>query len=71
MFIIIQAGVLIFGNNGDIRIFDNYLNEKCKIEFPLCYNDILNKGKSIFTGDLNNNNQEVKINEIEVIKIYN
>ena len=60
-----------FGSNGDIRVFDDYLNQKCIIEFPYCYNDILNKGKSIFTGDLNNNNGEVKIKEIEVFKIYN
>ena len=60
-----------FGYNNDIRVFENYLNQNCVIEFPKNYDDILNKGKSIFTGDLNNNNQNVKVNEIEVFRIYN
>jgi len=60
-----------FGNNNDIRVFDNYLDSKCRFNFPTNYDDILNKGKSIFTGDLNNNNTDAKINEIEVFQIYN
>jgi len=34
------------------------------------YKDILGKGKSIFTGDLNNNNNKINLKEIEVFKIY-
>ena len=60
-----------FGANNDIRVFKDYLNEDCRFDFPINYNDILNRGKSIFTWDLNNNNNEAKVNEIEVFRIYN
>jgi hypothetical protein len=60
-----------FGDNNDIRVFGSYLESKCSFLFPTNYNDTLNKGKSIFTGDLNNNNNEAKINEIEVFQINN
>ena len=55
-----------FGSGHDIRIYKNgsYAN------FPSAYQDILGKGKSIFTGDLNNNNQSFKLKEIEVFKIF-
>ena len=59
-----------FGSNNDIRVFEDYLKRKSTIEFPINYNDILNKGRSVFTGDLNNNNMECQINEIEVFQIY-
>ena len=36
--------------------------------FPHYYLDILEKGNSIFTGDLNNNNNKYKIKETEVFK---
>jgi len=56
-----------FGGGHDIQIYNNgtYTN------FPYSYEDILGKGKSIFTGDLNNSNQYFKLNEIEVFKIFN
>ena len=56
-----------FGNGHDIRIYKNgsYAN------FPNAYQDILGKGKSIFTGDLNNSNTSFKLKEIEVFKIFN
>ena len=38
--------------------------------FPSCYQDILGKGKSIFTGDLNNSNYYFNLKEIEVFKIF-
>ena len=38
--------------------------------FPHSYKDILGKGKSIFTGDLNNSNSNFKLKEIEVFKIF-
>ena len=36
----------------------------------ISYQDSLGKGKSIFTGDLNNNNIYYKINEIEAFSLY-
>ena len=54
-----------FGNGHDIKILinDSYAN------FPNSYQDILGKGKSIFTGDLNNTNMNFNIKEIEVFKM--
>ena len=43
---------------------DSYAN------FPNSYKDILSKGKSIFTGDLNNSNIYFNLKEIEVFKIF-
>ena len=37
--------------------------------FPFTYQDSIGKGKSIFTGDPNNNNIYFKIREIEIFKI--
>ena len=56
-----------FGNSHAIKICKNgsYSN------FPSsAYQDILGKGKSLFTGDLNNNNINFKLKEIEVFKIF-
>jgi len=38
--------------------------------FPSHYQDILCKGRSIFTGDLNNSNTNFNLKEIEVFKIF-
>ena len=38
--------------------------------FPRGYKDTLNKGKSIFTGDFNNNNSYFKLMEVEVFKVF-
>jgi len=38
--------------------------------FPNTYPDVLGKGKSIFTGDSNNDNCKFKIKEIEIFKIF-
>ena len=57
----------IFGNGHTIKITKNasYSN------FPSAsYQDSLGKGKSIFTGDLNNDNQKLNLKEIEVFKIF-
>ena len=59
----------VFGHY-DILIYSDFKNREHFSNFPLCYQDTLNKGKSIFTGDLNNNNQSFKIKEIEVFKFY-
>ena len=56
-----------FGGGFDIGIrFEesNYTN------FPHSYQDILGKGRSKFTGDLNNSNAFFNLKEIEVFKIF-
>ena len=56
-----------FGDGHTVKISKNgsYAN------FPsFSYQDILNKGKSIFTGDLNNSNYNINLKEIEVFKIF-
>jgi len=53
-----------FGCDINIHKNDTYAN------FPYNYKDILGKGKSIFTGDLNDSNQYFKLKEIEVFKIF-
>ena len=58
-----------FGGGHDIGIFIN--NSYNYSGFPHSYQDTLGKGKSIFTGDLNNNNNKFKLKEIEVFKVFN
>jgi len=57
-----------FGNGCDIYTFEN--NYYSGSSFPCGYQDILCKGRSIFTGDLNNNNTSFNLKEIEVFKIF-
>lgn len=57
-----------FGNGKDLGIF---VNNRNYTKFPESYQDNLGKSKSIFTGDFNNNNEKIELNEIEVFKIYN
>ena len=59
-----------FGKFSDIGINSDYKNGDSYSSFPSYYQDSLGKGRSIFTGDLNNNNTNFKINEIEVFKLY-
>ena len=54
---------------GDIKIFRDFINSDSRSQFPDDYEDSLGKGKSIFTGDLNNNNYEFKVKDIEVFKL--
>jgi len=56
-----------FGN--DIQTLYNNNNSSCS-SFPNSYQDILSKGRSIFTGDLNNSNTNFYLKEIEVFKIF-
>ena len=58
-----------FGEGCDICIYEDFKSKDSNSDFPCRYQDTLGKGRSIFTGDLNNNNQKIKINEIEVFKI--
>jgi len=59
-----------FGNYNDIDIKSDYKKSVSYSSFPCDYEDILNKGKSIFTGNLDNNKNEFNIKEIEVFKLY-
>ena len=58
--------------NDDLYFYKKFLNQyndNCRSFFPRAFEDNLGKGKSIFTGDLNNNNRYIKLNEIEIFKI--
>ena len=57
-----------FGNGRDIGIDGDFLQKNGYTYFPNTYKDVLNKGKSIFTGDFNNDVDYFKIKEIEVFK---
>ena len=58
-----------FGANHDLYISNNYLNnESSYCRLGSCYTDILGKGNSIFSGDINNN--YFKLKELEVYKLY-
>ena len=64
-------------NNGpsfydDIWIKKDFKDSKSLtyFTFPRAYIDSLGKGKSLFTGDTNNNNDHCIITEIEVFKIF-
>ena len=58
-----------FGKYCDITIMNDYKNNDSLTDFPCRYQDILGKGRSVFTGDYNNSNQKIKIDEIEVFKV--
>ena len=58
----------IFGN--DLYLYNNFTDDNSNYSyFPCSYQDTLGKGKSIFTGDFNNNNIYFKLKEVEVFKI--
>ena len=59
-----------FGGGVDIIIYYDFINSNSNSTFPCSYQDILGKGKSIFTGDANNSNSDFKVEEIEVFKVY-
>ena len=60
----------LFGYECDI--YPRFGNENKSVSnFPRSYQDILGKGKSIFTGDYNNSNTSFFIKEMEVFKLYN
>ena len=59
-----------FGGHHDIMTLHSSDNNSSASGFPYSYKDILGKGKSIFTGDLNNNNEKFNLKEIEVFKIF-
>lgn len=55
----------------DIYIYGDFRNNLCTLNFPRSFKDVLGKGKSIFSGNFNNNISEVKIEDIEVFKVSN
>ena len=57
-----------FGNSGNIG-FDHNLNEGYS-RFPSDYQDTLGKGKSIFTGNLDNNTDKIILKEVEAFKLF-
>ena len=60
-----------FGKGHDLVInFDKPIS-KSWTKFPNTYQDSLGKGRSIFTGDFNNNNEYIILNEIEIFKLLN
>ena len=58
-----------FGDGHDILTLYSS-NNSSYANFSGSYKDILDKGKSIFTGDLNNDNSSFNLKEIEVFKIF-
>ena len=58
-----------FGNGTDLGIIKNFQNDGGYSYFPNTYIDILGKGKSIFTGNKDNNIYKFKVKEIEVFKL--
>ena len=56
-----------FGYGCDLAINTDFINDGSWSNFPSTYQDNLGKGKSIFTGDLNNN--KFKLTEIEIFKL--
>ena len=57
----------VFGGGNDLGIYADISNKGGWSNFPNTYQDILGRGKSIFTND--NNNAKFKVNEIEVFKL--
>ena len=58
-----------FGGGTDIGINTNYSNSGGWSWFPDTYQDVLGKGKSIFTGNTNINESGIKIKDIEVFRV--
>jgi len=59
-----------FGNYNDINIESDFKKSGSYSSFPCDYEDILKKGKSIFTGNLDNNINKFNVKEIEIFKLY-
>ena len=53
----------------DLRFYTNFSDNSNCSYFPYSYKDVLGKGKSIFTGDFNNNNQYYKLKEMDIFKL--
>ena len=60
-----------FGQEDDLYIPSDYLINNSYFKLGNFYQDILVKGKSVFTGDPNNNNANFLLKEMEVFKLFN
>ena len=58
-----------FGYFNDMGIYQDFLNQDSYTNFPCRYQDTLGKGKSVFTGNMNNDINYFKMKEIEVFKV--
>lgn len=56
----------------DIYFCRNFLGSRVNSysKFPQKYQDILGKGKSIFTGEINNEDTHISLKEIEVFQLF-
>ena len=69
-FLIIKSYGPTFGGNHDLYISNNCLNNNSSYScLGNAYSDILGKGYSIFSGNINSGN--FKLREIEVFKLFN
>ena len=59
-----------FGCACDININSDFANSDSNTDFPCRYVDTLGNGRSIFTGDYNNDNTKFRIKEIEVFQLF-
>jgi len=59
-----------FGYGVDLGTYNDFLNNGGYSYFPSTYEDILGKGRSIFTGKDNRNDGKFEIKEIEVFKVF-
>ena len=57
------------GHYLEVMIFIEEGNNSPYSTFPTSYEDVLGKGKSIFTGEFDNNKTKFKIKEIEIFKL--
>ena len=60
----------LFGVGCDILISSDFVNGDNYSTFPSSYIDTLGKGKSIFTGNTDNDKQKIKFIEVEVFKLF-
>ena len=58
-----------FGGGTDLGIHGDKYDLNGWTWFPHSFIDALGKGKSVFTGDIDNNNIHFKVKEVEVFKI--
>ena len=58
-----------FGERDDLGIYRDFLEKGGYSDFPCSYDDVLEKGNSIFTGEFNNGEKDFKILEVEVFRI--
>ena len=57
----------VFGWGPDIVLYSDFINKDCFTDFPRRFEDVLKKGKSIFTGNINISHFTLK--EIEIFKL--